>query len=208
MNDKPIHACLDGEISRESLSDAEQSKLGALEVSLDRAIEALRTAPTPDLTERVLGGLPAASPGKRLLGWLLRPVVIQLRPAYALAGIATVLVVGSILTPHLTRAPDHDQAITEAAERSRMYVQFRLNAPGASTVAVAGSFTGWQPEYELSEIAPGIWSVMVPLAPGVYDYSFVVDGKRMVVDPYAPRVADSFGGSNSRLFLLAPGDRV
>jgi hypothetical protein len=49
---------------------------------------------------------------------------------------------------------------------------------------------------------------MVPLAPGVYDYSFVVDGKRMVVDPYAPRVADSFGGSNSRLFLLAPGDRA
>jgi hypothetical protein len=38
----------------------------------------------------------------------------------------------------------------------------------------------------------------------VHDYTFVIDGERMVVDPYAPRVADSFGGSNSRLFLPAP----
>jgi 1,4-alpha-glucan branching enzyme len=87
---------------------------------------------------------------------------------------------------------------------ARLYVQFRLEAPGASEVRLAGSFTGWQPELELRETAPGVWSALVPLEPGVHDYTFVVNGEEWVVDPYAPRVEDSFGGSNSRLFLPLP----
>ena len=90
----------------------------------------------------------------------------------------------------------------------RLYVQFRLEAPEASTVRLAGSFNGWKPTYELREAAPGVWTALVPLDPGVYDYTFVVDGKQWVPDPYAPQVDDSFGGTNSRLFLPAPAGSV
>jgi len=85
-----------------------------------------------------------------------------------------------------------------------VYVQFRLEAAGASRVALAGNFTGWEPRYELQETAPGSWSIVLPLRPGVHDYAFVVDGRHWVADPYAPRVDDGFGGANSRIALLPP----
>lgn len=85
-----------------------------------------------------------------------------------------------------------------------MFVQFRLHAPDASTVGLAGSFTGWQPAHELYEVAPGIWTVTLALPPGVHDYAFVIDGERWVADPYAPGVRDGFGGTMSRVALLLP----
>jgi 1,4-alpha-glucan branching enzyme len=82
-----------------------------------------------------------------------------------------------------------------------VYVQFRLEAAGAHEVALAGTFTGWRPEVRLRQTAPGTWSAVVPLRPGVHDYAFVVDGRRWVADPHAPQVDDSFGGVNSRISL-------
>ena len=90
------------------------------------------------------------------------------------------------------------------AERPALYVQFRLEAPNAQSVALAGSFTGWTPEYELVEGSEGVWSALVPLEPGVHDYTFIVDGEQWVIDPAAPLVDDDFGGSNNRLFLPQP----
>jgi hypothetical protein len=49
--------------------------------------------------------------------------------------------------------------------------------------------------------------VDVALEPGVYNYVFVVDGEAMRLDPLAPRVTDGFGGSSSRLAVLAPERR-
>ena len=83
-----------------------------------------------------------------------------------------------------------------------VYVQFRLESPQAQQVALAGTFTGWQPTLQLEETEPGVWSALVPLKPGVHDYVFVVDGERWVPDPHAPQqVDDSFGGTNSRISL-------
>jgi len=45
--------------------------------------------------------------------------------------------------------------------------------------------------------------VVVPLSPGVHDYSFIVDGNRWTPDPTAPARADGFGGMNSRIAVLA-----
>jgi hypothetical protein len=214
MENDRIHAAIDGEIRREDLTEAERSRLAEVEGTLDVAASALRAAPVPDLAARVLAGLPAPSPapaapprGARLAAWLWRPVTIRVRPAFALAGFAIASLAGVLVAPRLSPAPAAP-AVAEAGGSAPLYVQFRLSAPGASQVAVAGSFTDWRPEYELTEVEPGLWSVMVPLRPGVYDYTFVIDGERMVVDPYAPRVADSFGGSNSRLFLPAPSGRA
>jgi 1,4-alpha-glucan branching enzyme len=71
-------------------------------------------------------------------------------------------------------------------------------------VQLAGSFTNWEPRYELRQAAPGIWTITVPLTQGVHDYAFVVDGEQWVADPYAPQIGDGFGGTNNRLALLSP----
>jgi 1,4-alpha-glucan branching enzyme len=84
-----------------------------------------------------------------------------------------------------------------------VFVQFRLDA-SASRVQLAGSFTNWEPRYDLRQSAPGIWTITVPLTQGVHDYAFVVDGQRWIPDPYAPQIGDGFGGTNSRLALMSP----
>ena len=90
-----------------------------------------------------------------------------------------------------------------------MYVHFRLDAPGASSVQLAGDFTEWQPTHELHEVSPGVWAAVVPVRAGVHDYAFVVDGEQWRPDPLAMQVDDGFGGTNSRLSVLPPEqDRV
>jgi len=87
---------------------------------------------------------------------------------------------------------------------AKVFVQFRLDAPHASAVRLAGSFTGWKPTYTLQQVTSGVWSILIPLEPGVHDYAFVVDGTEWVADPAAPKVDDGFGGINSRLSVLLP----
>lgn len=154
--------------------------------------------------------------------WIWRPRTIRLRPAWALAGVAALaLAVGTLplgtdgVDPgavasdsaadgEFANAVDRTTAPASDTGEPRLYVRFELDASQASSVRLAGSFTGWEPEYELAEIRPGQWSTLVPLRPGVHDYAFVVDGERWVVDPDAIHVEDGFGGMNSRIALLAP----
>ena len=211
-----IHAYLDGELPLEALTPDERARAEALSQVLGAASAHLRAAPAPDLTRRVMAALPAegprrrASPWRRAVGWLWRPrpVRLALRPAYGLAFAALAAVA-------LTQLADEDatgrdvrpgtglvrETVPAAGEAPPVYVQFRLEAQGASSVALAGTFTGWKPEYSLRQTAPGEWTVLVPLEPGVHDYAFVIDGERWVADPHAPQVDDSFGGTNSRISL-------
>lgn len=213
MNER-IHACLDGETSLDDLSPTEREQLAELEGALRPAVDSLRSRPVPELTARVMAALPvreapaaaprASAPWLAALEWLWkpRPFHLTLRPAYALAAVAFLAVAlpraGDLPAPGAS-APA--LAGAEAREAPPVYVQFRLEVDDASQVAVAGTFTGWQPAYELRETEPGIWSALIPLAPGVHDYAFVVDGEDWVADPHAPQVADSFGGTNSRISL-------
>jgi 1,4-alpha-glucan branching enzyme len=50
----------------------------------------------------------------------------------------------------------------------------------------------------------GVWTITIPLAPGRYHYTFVVDGTTWVADPMAPRtLEDDFGRPNS---VITVGD--
>jgi 1,4-alpha-glucan branching enzyme len=86
---------------------------------------------------------------------------------------------------------------------ARVVVQFRLADAAAREVALIGDFNGWRPEHRLHRVAAGVWSVDVALAPGVYNYVFIVDGQATRLDPLAPRVTDGFGGASSRVAVLA-----
>jgi AMP-activated protein kinase-like protein len=181
-----------------------------------RAVVNMR--PAPDLVSAVMGrieqlGAEPKTPSRSWIAgcgrvlWTPRLVTFKFRPAYGLVAAAAVVMLAA-LSPRLwgTADPSRLVAATEAPHE-RVYVQFRLQAADAAEVRLAGSFTHWQPDYELHQTSPGLWTVTLPLAPGVHDYAFIVDGRRWVTDPYAPSVQDGFGGTNSRITLIAGGDR-
>jgi len=87
-----------------------------------------------------------------------------------------------------------------AAERAGSGVEFRLDAPMARNVNVAGSFNGWDTQaLKLKRDFYGVWRVSANLKPGRYQYRFLVDGNWMD-DPKAKVTQDNgFGGKNAIL---------
>lgn len=169
----------------------------------------LAEAPAPDMTAAVMRGIAEleperapATPGSlgRLVRYLWAPREILIRPALALAGAAVVVLLAVAAYPG---SGEDAPAAGGQTPQPAVFVQFKLEAM-ASRVQLAGSFTNWEPRYELRQAAPGIWSITVPLTQGVHDYAFVVDGQRWVADPHAPQIGDGFGGTNNRLALLTP----
>jgi hypothetical protein len=209
-----LNAYLDGELSLDDLDARERAQAAAFEARVTDLRAELDALSGEDLDRAVmrriaelgLEPLPARRGVaiRRGLASLLtvREVRIRWRPIYGLAAAAAIAAV--VLVP--TLGPRGDPSLADGAVQpaSTLYVQFRLMAGDASNVALAGSFSGWQPNISMRPSQDGIWTVMLPLAPGVYDYAFIVDGQQWVADPYAPRVDDGFGGTHSRLMLLAP----
>jgi hypothetical protein len=78
-------------------------------------------------------------------------------------------------------------------------VEFALRTPADSAVVLVGDFNDWNPVATPLHLASdGVWSVTVPLRPGRYRYTFIVDGTRWHRDPAAPRaLEDDFGAPTS-----------
>ena len=88
-------------------------------------------------------------------------------------------------------------------------VPFAMTAPDARTVSIAGSFNRWDGEQHrlAGPDRSGRWTITLPLAPGRYEYLFVVNGTDWVPDPAAPSVSDGLGGTNSVVTVTAGQDR-
>jgi len=181
---------------------------------IDRAIhetrELLAARPAPDVRAAVMRRianiepLPLPRPPgalKRMAQTVWAPRQISIRPAFALAAAAAVVLL--LVMPYSRLRPAAGPQVGNASADPQVFVQFRLDA-AASRVQLAGSFTNWEPRYDLRQSAPGIWTITVPLTQGVHDYAFVVDGEQWIPDPYAPQIGDGFGGTNSRLALMSP----
>ncbi len=80
---------------------------------------------------------------------------------------------------------------------------FSFDDPSATTVNLAGDFNGWSTSATpmSDDDGDGVWTVVIELAPGRYEYKFVVDGgARWVEDPgNSESVPDPYGGRNSVL---------
>ena len=85
-------------------------------------------------------------------------------------------------------------------------VLFSFAAPGASSVALAGTFNRWEPAAHLlrGPDRDGVWTISVPLEPGRYEYLFLVDGATWARDPAAPAADDGMGGMNSVVVIPPP----
>jgi hypothetical protein len=73
-------------------------------------------------------------------------------------------------------------------------------AATATTVAVVGSFTGWEPR-TMNRTADG-WSITLVLPEGSHQFAFLVDGERWYLPPGAPGlVDDGFGRKNATVVI-------
>ena len=196
---------MDGDIPPESLGPADRDHADAWE----RMVEAFRTAAPrgeapPWLEQRVMAEIatvPERGIAGRLLGWLVRPAAVRVSPlAAGLVGAALVI---AMLVP----SREVDDAVTAgpADTESVVYVQFVLEAPTATSVAVAGDFSGWEPAFALEDPdGDGIWSARVPVRPGVHTYMFLIDDTSWQTDPNAGRYQDDgFGNRNAVLAVGA-----
>lgn len=216
-----IQKVLDGELAPEALSPSEIIELDAHQEFVDRVLAPYRGEVAPDVSAEVMERVsalaarsraPARTPvWRRAMEWVWTPRPVALRPAWGLvaAGLATILLMSPALDgvgPGPEAGPAGTVAASGAQEAAAqpVFVHFRLDAADARSVQLAGDFTGWAPRYSLNETAPGVWTVVVPVEPGVHEYAFVVDGDRWVADPVAPRMDDGFGGTNSRLDIVRP----
>jgi hypothetical protein len=116
------------------------------------------------------------------------------RPAAMLAlaaGIAAVFALGVLV--------GRRSAVVPGAGRELRSVEFVLRTSADSSVALVGDFNDWDPHATpLRPASDSLWSVVVPLRPGRYRYTFVVDGTRWRRDPSAPRaLEDDFGTPTS-----------
>jgi hypothetical protein len=183
------------------LADAERREADALLA----AAAAYRDALPPidaRVDSAVMAELRQPRPGTRGWRWLVNA---RVRPVWVpLAAAAAALVVW-VSTPR--RWVEMTVTPAAVAARDTVFVQFQLAAPGAQTVAVAGSFNGWDPAaLPMTRAANGTWIVTIALPVGEHSYQFVVDGARWQPDPTAhAQVADGFGGTNSVIVVGGKG---
>jgi hypothetical protein len=213
MKDR-VNDYLDGELSWEELSADEQEDARRIENVAALLRQDAATFEDTDLAPAVMEDIAARarrslgheaearpSLAARLLAVLTRPreVSFRFRPAHGLAAILMLVAAASWLPVGVSVG---GAGIEAPAATPSVFVRFEVDAPDASTVRLAGSFSGWKPDIQMRRVANGRWAVLVPLRPGVHDYAFQIDGDHWTTDPFAPRVADGFGGYNSRLSLV------
>jgi len=76
-------------------------------------------------------------------------------------------------------------------------IQFKLDAPDAEKVTVAGSFNNWDPEKTpLKKDKKGVWTKSIRLPKGWNEYKFVVDGQWQDDPSCSNFVCNNLGGRN------------
>lgn len=87
-------------------------------------------------------------------------------------------------------------------EPGRKPVELSLEMPQARSVAVAGTFNDWDSKRTpLRKSEGGAWKTTLSLAPGRYEYRFVIDGQWSNDPKAAESVGNAFGSTNSVLVV-------
>ncbi len=75
--------------------------------------------------------------------------------------------------------------------------EFKLYAPQAKRVSLAGTFNNWNTKaVSAKKDSQGNWAVKVDLKPGRYEYKFFVDGSWLNDPRCTSYVANAFGTQN------------
>ena len=85
---------------------------------------------------------------------------------------------------------------TSSSTPARKTVTFKLHAPDAQIVDIAGSFNNWTLK-PMKRGKNGTWTATFRPLPGIYEYKFLID-HRWVEDPgHHDKTSDGHGGFNS-----------
>lgn len=216
MKDR-LQRYLDGELSPDALSPDERAEAEAWEALLEEVRAVLPSSAPADLEARVVRSLAdeplhgTVEEREGLWEWLTRPRPVPISPLTAASAAAAlvVLLVRPWGGPEATLPPGDvapDVVATEDAPAvTRIYVEFVLRAPEASSVSVAGDFNDWTPTLLEDVDGDGVWSGRVRLEPGVHEYMFVLDGSTWITDPNAERYAEDGFGNRNAVLAVAPG---
>ncbi len=79
-------------------------------------------------------------------------------------------------------------------------VNFSYSAQDAGAVFLVGDFNQWnESSHPMKKDGTGVWKKTVMLAPGVYEYKFVVDGQWQNDPGNQDCCENTFGTTNSRI---------
>jgi hypothetical protein len=175
----------------------------------------------PDgFAKRVMAAV-SAGEGRERSGWLPGFFSVRLAPmATVAAAVVLAFVGGWWIAGHSNRPldmPANDRVRSDAVSTEIVpaaagqhsvggngYRYIRLayvsDNPSIRQVQVAGSFNNWDPGTTPMRRQDGVWSTILVLPPGSYEYMFVVDGAQWLTDPLAVQTRDDgFGGANAVL---------
>lgn len=142
---------------------------------------AVALALAPGLELRLSGGRAVRDPLYGTAGTVATSVGLSWRPGSGAAARARIVEIG--------------ERTTGGGRR----VRFRLRAPSAREVALSGDFTGWAPRPLRRE--GDHWVLELVLAPGLYHFGFLVDG-RWTVPPDAPGIVDDGWGQKNASIVI------
>ena len=148
-----VQRYLDGELTVEELAPQLRSEVAAWEALLEDVRTTAAAGAPAWLEPRVLRAVEVASvpAWRRGLGWLMRPRTIRVAPAPAFAAMAVLAL--AIALPWMG-------GLSATRDDDMVYVQLFLEAPSASSVAIAGDFNNWAP-LELEDAdGDGVWMAL------------------------------------------------
>ncbi|MFV2007368.1 MAG: hypothetical protein ACC667_07970 [Longimicrobiales bacterium] len=197
-----LRAYLDGELSDEDLSPELRAEAAAWDELVNEMKQGEPEGAPPWLEGSVMtevAAKPAPARKETALQWLLRSRTIHMSPLTGTLAAAAILVV--LLLPREQQSVTSDSAATTTA----ILVEFRLEAPGAMSVALAGDFNDWETDIVLEDRnGDGVWTGRVPIQPGIHKYMFVIDGTEWVTDPEAERYSDDGFGNRNAVLAVNP----
>jgi 1,4-alpha-glucan branching enzyme len=103
--------------------------------------------------------------------------------------------------PKAPAARSESKPEEKTRETKQKPIEFSLKAPQASSAVIAGSFNNWDTHKTPMQRDGDGWKAKVTLAPGRYEYRFVVDGQ-WITDPNCKEtVRNDYGSTNSVLVV-------
>lgn len=197
---KELNQYLDGELDAGDLQPSVRQEAEVWDAFLEDVRESGALGAPVGLESLVVDSIRTEKRSRRprVVDWWVDPQSIRIRPLIGLAA-AAVLAIILLLPRDAVVKVEPSGAATALVDNEVVYVQFKLEAPEAKSVAVAGDFNEWVPEVMLADPdGDGVWVGRLKLAPGVHKYMYVIDGNHWITDPHAERYTeDGFGRQNA-----------
>jgi hypothetical protein len=160
---------------------------GRMDPPLAFTASVMRKLPRP--ADPLPSGLRRFFFGSRVLRWNM---------AAALAIVLLTVVTTILMMKQLTHIDPSLLSATAPSVEQAALVRLTFVAPAAQHVSVAGDFNKWRTDSHVMKRENGMWTINIPLKPGIYSYMFIVDNSHWVADPHAESyLDDGFGAQNA-----------